>query len=56
MDKAGVLPMLMVDFFESRVSSYQKANVSRSGTPIGQKEGEEAVKNQRRVFRTDADF
>ncbi|KAK1920969.1 putative ribonucleotide reductase small subunit [Papiliotrema laurentii] len=44
------------NFFESRVSSYQKANVSRSGTPIGQKEGEEAVKNQRRVFRTDADF
>lgn len=42
-----------VDFFESRVSAYQKANVSRTATPSGQKEDERLTK---RVFRTDADF
>ncbi|OXG84698.1 ribonucleoside-diphosphate reductase subunit M2 [Cryptococcus neoformans Gb118] len=41
------------NFFESRVSAYQKANVSRTGTPSGQKEDERLT---RRVFRTDADF
>lgn len=44
---------LMTDFFESRVSSYQKANVSRSATP-GPTNGDE--KDSRRAFRTDADF
>ncbi|KAK6909042.1 ribonucleoside-diphosphate reductase subunit M2 [Kwoniella mangroviensis CBS 10435] len=43
------------NFFESRVSSYQLANVSRSGTPsLPEKGGDERL--SRRVFRTDADF
>ncbi|TYJ56759.1 hypothetical protein B9479_002529 [Cryptococcus floricola] len=43
------------NFFESRVSAYQKANVSRSATPSGQKgKGGESV--SRRVFNTEADF
>jgi ribonucleoside-diphosphate reductase subunit M2 len=47
---------LTLDFFESRVSSYSKANVSRSGSPgLGDK-GEDEDKISRRVFRMDADF
>ena len=51
------------DFFESRVSSYQKAGVSRSGTPVpygtgagvgGGKAG--SGQAQGRVFTIDADF
>ncbi|WVW86542.1 hypothetical protein I302_108591 [Kwoniella bestiolae CBS 10118] len=43
------------NFFESRVSSYQLANVSRSGTPsIPEKGSNERL--SRRVFTTDADF
>ncbi|WRT69359.1 uncharacterized protein IL334_006343 [Kwoniella shivajii] len=44
------------NFFESRVSSYQLANVSRSGTPsIPHKDGANE-RSSRRVFTTDADF
>ena len=43
------------DFFESRVSSYAKANVSRAATPGGSRD-EEDDRKSRRVFRTDADF
>ncbi|WWC73378.1 uncharacterized protein I206_107345 [Kwoniella pini CBS 10737] len=42
------------NFFESRVSSYQLANVSRSGTPAPDKGGSERL--SRRVFTTDAEF
>lgn len=41
----------VLDFFESRVSSYQKAGVSRSDTPVGGEGG-----SSRRVFKMDADF
>ncbi|KAI9632387.1 ferritin-like superfamily [Dioszegia hungarica] len=41
------------NFFESRVSSYQKAGVSRMDNS-GQEGGEE--RSQRRVFKMDADF
>jgi ribonucleoside-diphosphate reductase subunit M2 len=44
----------MQDFFESRVSSYQKAGVSRVDS-IEAKAGDNGG-SQRRVFRTDADF
>ncbi|ORY27499.1 ferritin-like superfamily [Naematelia encephala] len=44
------------NFFESRVSSYQKANVSRSGTPAVQQRNQDQSPSSRRVFRTDADF
>ena len=43
------------DFFESRVSSYAKANVSRAATPGGSKD-EQDDRQSRRIFRTDADF
>ncbi|KAK4687071.1 ribonucleoside-diphosphate reductase beta chain, partial [Tremellales sp. Uapishka_1] len=42
------------NFFESRVSSYQKANVSRGSLPSGG--GDEDDRMSRRVFRIDADF
>ncbi|WVQ96373.1 hypothetical protein IAU59_003478 [Kwoniella sp. CBS 9459] len=48
------------NFFESRVSSYQLANVSRSGTPSvngnGTADGDDDGRLSRRVFRVDADF
>jgi len=46
------------NFFESRVSSYQMANVSRSATPLRSRSDSfsEDGKAQRRVFRTDAYF
>ncbi|KAK8849380.1 hypothetical protein IAR55_004712 [Kwoniella newhampshirensis] len=44
------------NFFESRVSSYQKANVSRSATPHGLRENEDSERMSRRVFKMDADF
>ncbi|OCF40176.1 ribonucleoside-diphosphate reductase subunit M2 [Kwoniella heveanensis CBS 569] len=48
------------NFFESRVSSYQLANVSRSGTPSvsghGTADGDDDGRLSRRVFRIDADF
>ncbi|WVQ80337.1 hypothetical protein IAT38_002442 [Cryptococcus sp. DSM 104549] len=46
------------NFFESRVSSYQKANVSRSATPSGMRgdDGKGDERLSRRVFRTDAPF
>lgn len=49
---------LTLDFFESRVSAYQVANVSRSATPGARpRSGSfEEGKLGRRVFRTDADF
>ena len=47
-----------IDFFESRVSSYQKANVSRSDVPKGVRgeAAEDQERLSRRVFRMDADF
>lgn len=48
---------LIADFFESRVSSYQKANVSQSVTPPSWNDQEkEKEQNSRRAFRTDVDF
>lgn len=46
------------NFFESRVSSYQKAGVSRSGTPAPGESAKvgEGGGGSRRVFRMDADF
>ncbi|WWD20001.1 hypothetical protein CI109_104474 [Kwoniella shandongensis] len=44
------------NFFESRVSSYQKANVSRSATPHGHRETDESERMTRRLFKMDADF
>ncbi|KAL1410236.1 Ribonucleotide-diphosphate reductase (RNR), small subunit [Vanrija albida] len=45
------------NFFESRVSAYQLANVSRSATPHqNRSDNDEEGNLQRRVFRTDADF
>ncbi|GFZ42800.1 ribonucleoside-diphosphate reductase [Saitozyma sp. JCM 24511] len=46
------------NFFESRVSSYQKANVSRAPTPSRHTRSETATQEDRgrRVFRTDAEF
>nr|ODN90884.1 ribonucleoside-diphosphate reductase subunit M2 [Cryptococcus depauperatus CBS 7855] len=44
------------NFFESRVSSYQKANVSRSATPSAFLTAEDHERPNRRVFRTDATF
>ncbi|RSH94450.1 hypothetical protein EHS25_004253 [Saitozyma podzolica] len=46
------------NFFESRVSSYQKANVSRAPTPSRHTRNETAAQEDRgrRVFRTDAEF
>lgn len=48
------------NFFESRVSSYQKANVSRTTVPGGSTRegdhGDYGESSSRRVFRTDADF
>lgn len=49
---------LTSDFFESRVSAYQMANVSRSATPGARPRADsfEEGKLGHRVFRTDADF
>ena len=49
------------NFFESRVSSYQKAGVARSGTPLGLNvlngsEGPSSDHLPQRVFRTDVEF
>jgi ribonucleoside-diphosphate reductase subunit M2 len=44
------------NFFESRVSAYQIANVSRSATPGRNRGHESEDDSQRRVFRTDAFF
>lgn len=47
---------ICADFFESRVSSYAKANVSRAATPGGSSKDGEDDRLSRRIFRTDADF
>lgn len=49
-----VTARLISDFFESRVSSYQKANVSGTNTPGTS--GQEGDGQSRRAFRMDVDF
>jgi hypothetical protein len=46
----------MSDFFESRVSSYQKANVSGSGSNTPGHAGQEGSGQSSRTFRMDVDF